>query len=128
MLHNKHQLEWCSLQSKDETHIYTYMYVCMSTCVVATGTLYIIQYLDCSQMAAGGSSDPLPYVRSWQVDPYPVLKVLIWPSKVHGIHAAILTSHGCWVAQLSTDPSIQPSKSVFSHASIPAYMHAYMQS
>ncbi len=64
----------------------------------------------CSHMASIGKSDPLPYVRSFQVDNFPVLKVQFWPNKQHGMQAAIITSHGCWVVHLVSDASQEPSK------------------
>ena len=67
-------------------------------------------------MASVAKADPLPYVRSFQVDNYAVLKVHFWPNTGHGIHAAIITAHGCWVVDLSSNPGQEPSR--FSNLSL----------
>ena len=64
-------------------------------------------------MASVGKTEPLPYARTFQVDTYAVLKVQFWPNQQHGVHAAIITAHGCWMADLSTNPGGDPSRALY---------------
>ena len=78
-------------------------------------------------MAQVPKADPLPYSRTFQVDTYAVVKVHFWPNQQHGMHAAIITSHGCWIADLASNPGANPSECPFSqrlHWFLPpVYMH-----
>jgi len=62
-------------------------------------------------MAQVPKTDPLPYARTFQVDSYAVVKVHFWPNQQHGQHAAIITNHGCWIADLASNPGAKPSES-----------------
>lgn len=62
-------------------------------------------------MAQVPKTDPLPYARTFQVDSYAVVKVHFWPNQQHGLHAAIITNHGCWIADLASNPGSKPSES-----------------
>jgi len=64
-------------------------------------------------MAQVNKADPLPYSRTFQVDTYAVVKVHFWPNQQHGMHAAIITNHGCWIADLASNPGAKPSESIF---------------
>ena len=61
-------------------------------------------------MAAVGQNEALPIERTFVVDNYAVLKVMSWPSKEYGSQAAIITAHGCWIADLSGPADQKPSK------------------
>ncbi|DBA70459.1 TPA: hypothetical protein ACH3X2_011865 [Trebouxia sp. C0005] len=69
----------------------------------------MLVHWDMQMMAQVKKPDPLPYSRTFQVDTYAVVKVQFWPNQQHGMHAAIITSHGCWIADLASNPKAKPN-------------------
>ena len=61
-------------------------------------------------MAAIGKDEALPVQRTFAVDNFAVLKVLFWPNKAYGPQVAIMSAHGCWIADLSGPADQAPSK------------------
>ena len=61
-------------------------------------------------MAAIGKDEALPVKRTFGVDNYAVLKVLFWPNQAYGPQVAIMSVHGCWIADLSGPADQPPSK------------------
>lgn len=80
----------------------------LNTILCGTSQNVLVQW-DMQMMAQVPKADPLPYSRTFQVDTYAVVKVHFWPNQQHGMHAAIITSHGCWIADLASNPGANPN-------------------